>query len=89
MGNSLAVQWLGLCAFTAEGLGSIPGWETKFLQATRHSQKKKKRWSDDPELGGVMVNFMCQLNRLRDAQRADKTFLLGVSMRVFLEELNI
>ena len=28
-GNSLAVQWLGLCTFTAEGPGSIPGWETK------------------------------------------------------------
>ena len=25
-GNSLAVQWLGLCIFTAKGLGSIPGW---------------------------------------------------------------
>ena len=24
MGNSLAVQWLGLCAFTADSLGSIP-----------------------------------------------------------------
>jgi len=24
--NSLAVQWLGLPAFTAEGPGSIPGW---------------------------------------------------------------
>ena len=24
-GNSLTVQWLRLCAFTAEGLGSIPG----------------------------------------------------------------
>ena len=39
--NSLAVQWLGLCAFTAEGLGSIPDWGTKISQATRHSQKKK------------------------------------------------
>ena len=28
-GNSLVVQWLGLLAFTAEGLGSIPGWRTK------------------------------------------------------------
>ena len=26
-------QWLGLCAFTAKGLGSIPGWETKTLKA--------------------------------------------------------
>ena len=27
--NSLVVQWLGLCAFTAEGVGLIPGWGTK------------------------------------------------------------
>ena len=25
MGNSLAVQWLGLCGLTANGPGSIPG----------------------------------------------------------------
>ena len=25
MGNSLVAQWLGLCAFTAKDLGSIPG----------------------------------------------------------------
>ena len=31
--TSLAVQWLGLCAFTAKGTGSIPGWRTKILQA--------------------------------------------------------
>ena len=43
LGNSLAVQWLGLCAFTAEGAGSVPGWRTKIPQATRHSQKKKKK----------------------------------------------
>ena len=35
--NSLVVQWLGLRAFTAEGPGSIPGWGTKILQATRCS----------------------------------------------------
>lgn len=28
-GNSLLVQWLGLCALTAEGLASIPGQGTK------------------------------------------------------------
>ena len=27
-GNSLAVQWLGLCASTARGPDLIPGWET-------------------------------------------------------------
>ena len=43
MGNSLAVQWLGLCAFTAEGTGSIPGWGTKMPQAAQCGQKKKKK----------------------------------------------
>ena len=39
-GNSLAIQWLGLfCAFTAEHLGLIPGWETNILQVAWHSQK--------------------------------------------------
>ena len=28
-GNSLAIQWLGICTVTPEGLGSIPGRETK------------------------------------------------------------
>ena len=32
--NSLADQWLGLCAVTAEGTGSIPGRGTKIPQAT-------------------------------------------------------
>ena len=31
MGNSLEVQWLGLHAFTAEDVGSIPVGETKIL----------------------------------------------------------
>ena len=43
MRNSLVVQWLGLCAFTAEGLGSIPGQGTKIPQATWHSQRIKKK----------------------------------------------
>ena len=39
-GNSLLVQWLGLHAFTAKGMGSIPGRGTKILQAVRHMAKK-------------------------------------------------
>ena len=42
-GNSLVVQWLGLCAFTAEGVGSAPGWGTKIPQAMWHCQKKPKK----------------------------------------------
>ena len=42
VGNSLAVQWLGLRAFTAEGVVSIPVWGTKIPQAMRHGQREKK-----------------------------------------------
>ena len=39
-GNSLAVQWQGLCALTAKGPALIPGQETKILQAMRCGGKK-------------------------------------------------
>ena len=42
-GNSLAVQRLGLCTFTEEGLGSIPGQETKISKLGSIAKKKKKK----------------------------------------------
>ena len=39
--NSLAVQWLGLHAFTTEGAGSIPDQGTKIPRATWCGHKKK------------------------------------------------
>ena len=39
-GESLAVQWSGLCAFTAGGLGLIPGWETQTWQAKNKLKNK-------------------------------------------------
>ena len=42
IGNSLVLQWLGLCTFTAEGAGSIPGQGTKIPQAAVYQKKKKK-----------------------------------------------
>ena len=36
VGGSLAVQWLGLSAFTAEGPGSLAGQETKIPQTMLH-----------------------------------------------------
>ena len=48
--NSLVVQWLGLRAFTDEGLGSIPGLGTKIPQAAwpkkRKEKKRKERETD-------------------------------------------
>ena len=43
-GNSLVVQWLELRAFTAMGLGLIPGWGTKIMQAVWHSTARKKKY---------------------------------------------
>ena len=46
LGNSLAAQWLGLCAFTAEGKVSLPGQGTKILQpqnTVKCFKKKKKK----------------------------------------------
>ena len=42
LGTFLVVQWLGFCAFTTEGLGSIPGQETKYLQLQGIAKKKKR-----------------------------------------------
>ena len=40
--NSLAVRWLGPCAFTSGDPGSMPGGESKIPHATRSGQEKKK-----------------------------------------------
>ena len=42
LGNSLVVQWLGPCAFTAKGLGSISDWGTKLILQGGVGKKKKK-----------------------------------------------
>ena len=43
LGTSLAVQWLGPCAFTADGRGSIPGWGTEIPQAAAQPEKGKNK----------------------------------------------
>ena len=41
LGTSLAVQWLGLRAFTAKGLGLIPGRATNPTSRVARPKKKK------------------------------------------------
>ena len=41
-GNSLMVQWLGLCILQAKGLGSTPGQGIKGLEATAVQPREKK-----------------------------------------------
>ena len=42
-GNSLWVQWLGLCSSMAEGMGLILGWGIKIPQDVFWDKKKKKK----------------------------------------------
>lgn len=39
--HSVMAQWLGSCAFIAEGVSLIPDWRMKILQATECGQKFK------------------------------------------------
>ena len=43
LGNSLEVQWLGLCAFTSRDAVLIPGRGAKILQAVVRQKKKNKK----------------------------------------------
>ena len=43
VGNSLAVQWLGIGTFPVNGLGSIPDQGTKILQDMRPLPTPKKK----------------------------------------------
>ena len=45
----LAVQWSGLCAFTAKGLGSILGRGTKIPEAACSGQKHKTNIKPKPK----------------------------------------
>ena len=42
-GEFLGGPVLGLHAFTAKGLNSVPGWGTKILQGAQLEKKKKER----------------------------------------------
>ena len=50
IGNSLAVQRLGLSVFTAVAPGSIPGWGTNILQAAWCGQKNQTKTNQNKKL---------------------------------------
>ena len=51
------VQWLGLQVFSAEGLGSVPGWRTRIPQARWHWLKKKTSQRHKRELSPASSFF--------------------------------
>ena len=81
MGTSLTLPWLELRALTAGGLGSIPGWETEILKASRCGQKIKKsqtKWDPRWPLG--------RLVRQCPALTLEGTFLYSFVRNSFVTE---
>ena len=55
---------LGLCTSPAGGMGSIPGWGTKILQAMQRGQKKKKKKN-------LKINFNINLVNMKSMKLQD------------------
>ena len=49
---------MGLCAFTAEGPGSIPGQGTKIPQTAQCGQKTKQNKKVCKMKGGIIMSFI-------------------------------
>ena len=80
------VQWLGLGAFTAVHLGSIPVRGTEILQAKLHGQSKKKKKKRVPphchwptlhieEFGERCISQLLLHNKLPQMQQIKATLL--------------
>ena len=81
--DSLAIQWLGLRALTAEGPGSTPGWGIKIPQAAWCSQKKKKKWYHVVgNLLGVALSLTIMLLLSRDTQHYPVPLFSALSQEV-------
>ena len=43
LGNSLAVQWLGLCTYTAKDLSSISGWGPRSHKPPGTAKRRERK----------------------------------------------
>ena len=80
IGNSLAVQWLGLWAFTAKGPGSVPGWWTILRSHKPHSTEKEKKIITDIQHMKLWVLI------LRIIYKSDGLLLVHVKLAQFETE---
>ena len=55
-GDPLVVQWLGLHAFTAEGMGSILGWGTNLRSCKPCGMSKKKNQYQNKTSEGLSLS---------------------------------
>ena len=67
--NSLALQWLGLCTFTAKGLGSIPGLR-ELRSHNQHSKKKERKNAKTiKQRGNSLFKIWCGDNWISTCKR--------------------
>ena len=60
LGDSLMVQWLSLCTFTAKGLGLMPGRGTEIPQAMGCGKKKPQKTSLGLGLNSSLCGPLCK-----------------------------
>ena len=60
------VQWLRLCASTAEGMGLISGQGTKILHAAWHDQKQIKKECTQREKGKYCITSFVYMWNLEE-----------------------
>ena len=83
-GNSLAIQWLGLDAFTAEGPGFSP-WLGNYDYISRKAQPNKKKKSKEHPIQ-TMSNKREALGKLRNqCSHYPRLFQVGMSWQEFLD----
>lgn len=70
--TSLAVQWSGLCTFTAQALGSMLVLGTRIPQAVQRSQTKQKEQTNEKPGGSNVCAVFCH--------RLEKKLLMTVSL---------
>ena len=56
------VQWLGLCASTAGGMGSVPGQGTKNPQAVWCGQEQKQVKKQKQKKSSVKILFIIEVS---------------------------
>jgi len=60
------VQWLGLDAFTAVGLGLIPGWGTKIPKAKGRGQNNNKNNKKENHRASLVAQMVKKKTMLRN-----------------------
>ena len=81
--NSLALQWLGLCTFTAKGLGSIPGLrELRSHNSTAKRKKERKNAKTIKQRGNSLFKKWCGDNWISTCKRMNLDFYLAPYIKI-------